>query len=154
MSRFCNIRSKEEALHHSLIPKSDSISHWREKAYIFAFMFQIGLNNGHYEELIFWSVVASIIKYCLSRVFLIYFQFAIEVSKHSNNILIGPHQIQWSPNSIWSNIFNKCIIYQSRLNRNMNNKRVSCVAKNNDINDPKTRTVTIQMNCKYYYLII
>ena len=31
----------------------------------------------------------------------------------------------------------------------MNNKKVSCVAKNNDINDPKTRTVTIQMNRKF-----
>ena len=30
----------------------------------------------------------------------------------------------------------------------MNNKKVSCEAKNNDINQPKTRTVTIQMNCK------
>ena len=30
----------------------------------------------------------------------------------------------------------------------MNNKRISCVAKNNEINDPKTRTVTVQMNRK------
>ena len=30
----------------------------------------------------------------------------------------------------------------------MNNKKISCVAKNNEINAPKTRTVTIQMNCK------
>ena len=30
----------------------------------------------------------------------------------------------------------------------MNNKKISCEAKNNDINQPKTRTVTIQMNCK------
>ena len=35
-----------------------------------------------------------------------------------------------------------------RLSRDMNNKRISCVAKNNEINDPKTRTVTVQMNCK------
>ena len=34
----------------------------------------------------------------------------------------------------------------------MNNKKVSCVAKNNDINDPKTRTVTIQMNCEFLAL--
>merc|ERR1719342_2047391 len=34
------------------------------------------------------------------------------------------------------------------LNRSMNNKKVSCVAKNNDINEPKTRTVTIQMNLR------
>ena len=31
----------------------------------------------------------------------------------------------------------------------MNGKKVSCVAQNNEINDPKTRTVTIQMNCKF-----
>ena len=36
----------------------------------------------------------------------------------------------------------------SRLSRDMNNKRISCVAKNNEINDPKTRTVTVQMNRK------
>ena len=35
-----------------------------------------------------------------------------------------------------------------RLSRDMNNKRISCVAKNNEINDPKTRTVTVQMNRK------
>ena len=33
----------------------------------------------------------------------------------------------------------------------MNNKKISCEAKNNDINQPKTRTVTIQMNCKWLY---
>ena len=31
----------------------------------------------------------------------------------------------------------------------MNNKKISCVAKNNEINAPKTRTVTVQMNCKW-----
>ena len=36
----------------------------------------------------------------------------------------------------------------SRLSREMNNKKISCVAKNNEINAPKTRTVTVQMNCK------
>ena len=40
-------------------------------------------------------------------------------------------------------------IYLCRLSRDMSNKKVSCEAKNNDINDPKTRTVTIQMNCQY-----
>lgn len=34
----------------------------------------------------------------------------------------------------------------------MNNKRISCVAKNNEINDPKTRTVTVQMNRKKNYI--
>ena len=41
-----------------------------------------------------------------------------------------------------------------RLSREMNNKKVSCEAKNNEINDPKTRTVTIKMNCQYWYSIL
>ena len=41
------------------------------------------------------------------------------------------------------------LYFAFRLSRDMNNKKVSCEAKNNDINDPKTRTVTIQMNCQY-----
>ena len=40
------------------------------------------------------------------------------------------------------------IIIIIRLSREMNNKKISCVAKNNEINAPKTRTVTVQMNCK------
>ena len=34
----------------------------------------------------------------------------------------------------------------------MNNKKISCVAKNNEINPPKTRTVTVQMNRKSDFL--
>ncbi|XP_023326509.1 protein turtle [Eurytemora carolleeae] len=36
----------------------------------------------------------------------------------------------------------------TRLGREMNNKKISCVAKNNEINEPKTRTVTIRMNLR------
>ncbi len=40
------------------------------------------------------------------------------------------------------------VYYMSRLGREMNNKKIKCVAKNNDINPPKTRTVTVRMNRK------
>ena len=46
-------------------------------------------------------------------------------------------------------LFLSLYIYLCRLSRDMSSKKVSCEAKNNDINDPKTRTVTIQMNCQY-----
>ena len=44
---------------------------------------------------------------------------------------------------------NKTVNIIIRLSREMNNKKISCVAKNNEINAPKTRTVTVQMNCKW-----
>ena len=56
--------------------------------------------------------------------------------------------VSWSTQLNW-HIYWIYVFIVCRLNRDMNNKKVSCVAKNNDINDPKTRTVTVQMNCKY-----
>ena len=44
---------------------------------------------------------------------------------------------------------NKTVNIIIRLSREMNNKKISCVAKNNEINAPKTRTVTVQMSCKW-----
>ena len=53
----------------------------------------------------------------------------------------------YSTLQLWPYLFK----FYFRLNRNMNDKKVSCVAQNNEINDPKTRTVTIQMNCKFSF---
>ena len=41
-----------------------------------------------------------------------------------------------------------------RLGRDMNQKKISCMAQNNEINPPKTRTVKIKMNCEYLWHFI
>ena len=73
--------------------------------------------------------------------FLFIFNFQLKLV--NIEILFPQHlyPLQFSQFKIWCHWF-------FRLSRDMNNKRISCVAKNNEINDPKTRTVTVQMNRK------
>ena len=86
---------------------------------------------------------ASMITKCLFRTF---YLFSIEVGKYWN--IISTAFVSTSIFSIQNMMPTTIKVDFFRLSRDMNNKRISCVAKNNEINDPKTRTVTVQMNRK------